>query len=146
MARNTKKNRYIPVPLALTGKTLERLQADAGNFEMEDALGKLLALRVGEYYEAVYEGRILPKGLAYNGVSIMQVNPMVGNGAMGSGPRSAPALPFTPPMMPTVSTPTSSATFVQEPVPEQGGGSKVIEFTTSLDDDMDYFAEEDDEE
>lgn len=138
MGRNNERNKNITVPFAREGRTLASLVADATRNNMMRLIGVLVGLRLGEYYEAVEEGRILPKGLTYNGVSVVPVQQGPASftqslNGQQPGVADAPVLP----------APVISAADLQR----LQDRPDIIQSSGEIsDDDLDYFLQEDNEE
>ncbi|MEO9027620.1 MAG: hypothetical protein ABI413_02290 [Ktedonobacteraceae bacterium] len=99
---------------------------------MLNFIGVLAGLRLGEYYEAIEEGRILPKGMVYNGniIQMQQPSAMVpmvnGNGGHQS-------------LVPIELTPSINSAELDR---LQERPNVIEESTETNDDDFSYFAEE----
>lgn len=79
MPRDFVNNKNITVPFEKGGFTLKALLADAEKKGMLNRLGLLIMMRLGDYYEALHEGRILPKGVTFTpGSGIAATTGMVG--------------------------------------------------------------------
>ncbi len=132
MGRNNQRNRHITVPFKRDGRTLTCLEADAERHNMLNFIGVLAGLRLGEYYEAIEEGRILPKGMVYNGniIQMQQPSAMVpmvnGNGGHQS-------------LVPIELTPSINSAELDR---LQERPNVIEESTETNDDDFSYFAEE----
>lgn len=51
MAKNTHKYRYIEAAILRGSKTLASIEQDAAEHHMSEHLGKVLALRIADYYQ-----------------------------------------------------------------------------------------------
>jgi hypothetical protein len=84
MPKDTEKYQYFTVGIERDSWALERLKADAKKHHMSDQPGKLIALRLTEYYE------LLERGALHALASVPLASTNGNNGNNGNGHKAPP--------------------------------------------------------
>jgi len=87
MPKDTEKYQYFTVGLERGSWALERIKADAKKHHMSDQPGKLIALRLTEYYELLERGALH----AFASVPLASANGSNGNGHKAPPEKRQPA-------------------------------------------------------